>query len=114
MFSKKGYSPLETLVALILIAIFIGVFYSKYQKIETETKINMRNDEIRILNISIDLYRMKKGSYPDNLSVLFSEGYIDNKTQELLNLSARIKNGELLDPFGNRYIYDKKIGKVKK
>ncbi len=112
MDTKKGFSPLETFIVVILIAIFIGVLYSKYQKIETEAKQNIRDNEVRILNLSLELYKTKKGHYPDNITQLFSEEFMDNKTIEFLNLGKRLKDGKYLDPFGKEYIYDKKTGKI--
>lgn len=111
---KKGFSPLETFIVVIIIAIFIGILYSKYNKIENEAKYSIRENEIRVLNLSLELYKIKNGKYPDNLTQLFSEEYIDNKTLEFMNVSKRVINGKYYDPFGQEYIYDKITGKVKK
>jgi competence protein ComGC len=110
---KKAYSPLETLIVIFLIAIFISIFYNRYQKIETEAKLTLRDNEIRILNSYSELYKIKNGKYPENISNLFSEGYIDNNTIQMLNPYKRLKGGKYYDPFGKPYIYDKNTGKIK-
>ncbi|MGB9730628.1 MULTISPECIES: hypothetical protein [Calditerrivibrio] len=112
MKSLKGYSTLETLIVLIIISIFISILYSKYKKIEHEAKLSIRGREIYTLNLMIELYKSKKGRYPDNLSTLFLEGVIDNKTIEFLNPSKRLKNGKFYDPLGEEYLYDNNTGKI--
>lgn len=103
----------EVIIVLVLISIFVGVLYSKYQTIETVSKQNVRNEEVRILNLATLLYKVRNGHFPDSIISVIDEGYIDNSSLEFFQTRNRVMERVFVDPFGNPYRYDNTTGVVR-
>lgn len=109
----KTSSTVQVVIALVLIAVFIGVLYSKYQSLETASKQTVRSEEVKILNLAIILYKVKNGNFPENITELFDEKYLDNSSLIFLDTAKRLNGKVFIDPFGIPYVYDNITGKVK-
>lgn len=109
----KNATMVEMVIGLILIAVFIGVLYSKYQSLETASKQTVRSEEVKILNLAAILYKVKNGNFPKDIKAVLDEKYVDNASLKFLEPEKRLKNNILIDPLGNPYYYDNITGKIK-
>lgn len=110
---RKNASMAEMIIGLVLIAVFIGVLYSKYQSLETASKQTVRSEEVKILNLATILYKIKNGNFPENITVVLDEKYVDNSSLIFLDTGKRLNGKVFIDPLGSPYRYDNITGKVK-
>jgi hypothetical protein len=74
--------------------------------------------ELKNLRAVIIFYYAKHKKYPEDLKEMSEKGYIEFSPEsavvrkEHLRLLSVDKEGYPLDPFGNRYVYDKNAGEV--
>ncbi len=104
---KKAFSPIEEIIVLVMIAVFIGVLYHKYSVMELKAKQDETRIDLHSLKLAVELFKVRKGIYPSNLYMLYKSGMLKNAWQK-----NRIKNNKIIDPFGNAYVYDNKTGRV--
>ncbi len=104
---KKAFSPIEEIIVLVMLAVFIGVLYHKYSLIELKAKQDETRIDLHNLNLAVELFKVRKGMYPSNLYVLYKSGMLKNSWQK-----SKFANNKIIDPFGNAYVYDNKTGKV--
>ncbi len=105
--NKKAFSPIEEIIVLIVISVFIGVLYHKYTTIEFKAKTEETKIDLYNLQLTVKLFKIKHGVYPNNLYQLYTSGLLGNILQK-----SKIADKEILDPFGNAYIYNNKTGVV--
>lgn len=118
MRNQKGAGALETLFVCIVVSILIGVVIPYYQKLEQEGKEITLKTGLMNIRKGIELYQALQGFYPADLKTLVQARYAipfrDNSvfSGEYLSSQTVDPEGNLLDPFGNRYRYNKKDGTV--
>ncbi len=105
--NEKAFSPIEEIIVIVMISIFIAVLYHRYHTIEIKAKTEESRIDLHNLRLAVELFKVRKGHYPVNLYQLYKSGFLDNAWQK-----NRISNGKIIDPFGNAYIYDNITGKV--
>ncbi len=106
--ASAGFSPIEEIIALALIAIFIAVIYERYKAIELRAKIEVTKSDLKNLRLAVQLFRIRKGRFPGTLYELYRSGYLRGMLQK-----SEFRKTVLLDPFGNPYIYDNSTGSVR-
>ncbi len=114
---QKGFTALETLLVCIVISLLIGIATSYYQRLALEAKeVTLTTGLVNIRN-GIGLYRVLQQHYPEDLKNLVKEKYLLPVNDKIISgeyLAAQSLDGDgnLLDPFGNRYRYDPTTGQV--
>lgn len=106
MRAKDGLSTVGLIFCVLIIAVVIFVVLGRYHSAILRAKETLMKAELRNLNANIQLYSIKYGSFPPDIRYL-----IDRK--EFLELKCELdKDNYPLDPFGNRYQYELKTGRV--
>jgi competence protein ComGC len=116
--NKSSLTLVELLVVLCVIFVCMGTF-AIFAKINLKAarETALRN-ELNNIRMSIELYKIIKNRLPEDLVSLInqeftfktSDGIIIKK--QFLRSFRLDKNGNLLDPFMNRYNFDPASGKV--
>jgi type II secretory pathway pseudopilin PulG len=116
--SRKGFTSLDALIALCLIGILTGIVIPKYQRVAHEAQKVALKTGLSNIRTSITLFRMLNGRNPDSLHELIEKDvmlparigtgpYADSifKQKYLLPQAIDTK-GNMLDSFGNPFLYD--------
>lgn len=73
---KKGFTIVELLVVLVIIALLLSIVVPRYiDKIDESKEIALRQN-LSVLRYSIDKYYVDKGSYPEKLNDLVEKRYL--------------------------------------
>jgi len=116
--NQKGAGILETLLVCIVVSILIGTVIPYYQRLAQQAKEATLQTALANIRKAIELYYVLQGKYPDKLEDLVGARYIIPVREdtpiagEYLRAQAMNKEGNLLDPFGNKYQYNHKDGTV--
>ena len=123
--NRKGLTVLDALITLCLAGILIGVVIPKYQRVAREAQEVALKTGLSNIRTSISLFRMLNGRNPDSLHELIEKEvmlpartgtgpYADSLfKQKYLNQLAMDTQGNLLDSFGNPFIYDPALAEVR-
>jgi competence protein ComGC len=104
--NQNSETALENIIVLIFIFVFTVIMIHKYYAFTEFAKKAEFIKEIHELNLALISYRVKYKKFPKNLSVLTKKGYIKNiKTDD---------RDYPITPFGKRFVYKRKYGKVLK
>lgn len=115
--NQKGLTLLETLLVCIIIGALIGIAIPYYQRLAQEAKeVTLRAGLVNIRG-GVGLYQVLEQHYPVDLKNLIQRKYLlpvhgEIISREYLIAQATDTEGNLLDPFGNRYRYDPATGAV--
>jgi general secretion pathway protein G len=95
----RGFSLLELLVAMMIIAVLGTLGFSQYRKHGAQARYLRAQDDLRIVAEGLDQYWLKHGSYPDFGSF---DAMVDGNS--VLVKESLIKVGMAAqDPFGQPY-----------
>lgn len=95
----------------------IGIAMPYYQKLALEAKeVTLRAELVNIRN-GVELYNALHRSYPADLKNLIRQKYLLPINDRLISgdylvAQSMDEDGNLLNPFGNRYRYDPATGRV--
>ena len=118
--NNNGRTLFETLLVIIMVALFLLIaverfWSSAYLAREAALRIELSN-----IRRAIGFYHITKGKLPDSLRQLTQEKVVVPTQDAPIAMDwpyiqgmAVDKEGYLLDPFGNRYIYDPNTGRIK-
>ena len=70
MHRKKGFTILELMIVIAVIAILVGIALPRFKGMKDEGKIAKAKGELRTLQTAIESYNMHIGSYPSSLASL--------------------------------------------
>ena len=73
---KKGFTLLELLVVLAILAILIAIAIPVYKNQKEKASITAHNANVRVLETAVESYRQDKGKLPDDINELATGGYI--------------------------------------
>lgn len=73
---KKGFTLLELLVVLAILAILIAIAIPVYKSQKEKAAITAHNANVRVLETAVESYRQDKGKLPDDINELATGGYI--------------------------------------
>jgi|SRR3569832_1340695 len=116
--NQKGLGIFDTLLVCILISISIGMVIPYYQKLAQDAREAALKTGLGNIRKGIELYQVLQGHNPSDLKSLVGMRYLVPIREDTFfsgeYLGAQAKNGEgdLVDPFGNRYQYDRRNGTV--
>lgn len=94
---KSGFTLLELLAVITIIAILAGLGAKGYSLARRQAKEGRAKAEIEKLRTALEEFRVEFGHYPEQLSA----GEIPNLDQ----LTILVEGIEALDPWGNPYQY---------
>lgn len=117
---QQGRTLLESLLVLIMVAFFLLIAVEKFWTSAYMAREAALNIELANIRRAVNLYIITKGKIPESLKQLIKEQVVIPKHDVLVRMEwPYIQNMSLdeegypLDPFGNRFVYDAKNGKVK-
>lgn len=117
-YNEKGLGIIETIIVCLLIAIMFGILMPKYQMVAKEARETALKMGLTNIRSSIQLYSALNNKPPADLKDLLGKRYLIPTREgtifndQYLRTSALDNEGNLIDPFGNRYSYESKDGKV--
>ena len=111
--NKKGFTPYELVIGLLIISIFVYLLYSQYKKLEFQANAIITKLDLKNLNLAVKIFQLKYNRLPKNLYELKKSNCLIIKGTPIISNKSFFKNKILFDPFGNPYIYDNTTGKVK-
>ena len=115
---EQGLGIIDTLIVVVLISIFMGVLIPKYQRMAQEAREVALQISLGNIRKAIQVYVLTKQKMPTDLRDLIREKYVfpikegTIFTDQYLKTAALDDAGYPVDPFGNRYGYDPKIGRL--
>jgi len=115
---EQGLGIFDTLVVVILISILMGVLLPRYQRMAQEAQEVALRISLENIRKAIQVYVLTKQKIPADLRDLIREKYVlpieqgTVFTDQYLKSNALDETGFPVDPFGNRYGYDPKIGRL--
>jgi type II secretory pathway pseudopilin PulG len=122
---EKGITIVETLITLCLIAVLVGVVVPKYQRVAREAQETALKAGLTNIRLSITLFKMLNNRNPKDINELTEKEVMlparigrDPYTgsifkQKYLIPQVKDANGNILDAFGNPFLYDAARGEVK-
>ena len=123
--NRKGLTIVETLIALCLIGVLVGVVIYQYNRVAREAQETAVKTELANIRTSINLFKIMNNRNPESLNDLLeknvmlparigSDPYSDSffKRKYLMTNSIDAQ-GNLVDAFGNFFYYDPVRGEVK-
>lgn len=116
--NEKGRGILDTLLVCILVSTVIGVIFPYYHKTVSEAKETALRAGLLNIRKTIQLYHFVEHQYPPDLRGLVHQRLMLPAredtffTEQYLSAVTTDSEGYPLDPFGNRYWYDPRSGKV--
>ena len=123
--NRKGLTVIDAAITICLIGVLIGIVIPKYQRMAHEAQEAALKMELSNIRTSIQLFRMLNGRYPNSLNELIEKKVMlparigsDPYTgpildQKYLMLNAVDEKGNILDAFGNPFLYDLFRGEVR-
>ncbi|MFC1855794.1 type II secretion system protein GspG [Thermodesulfobacteriota bacterium] len=119
-FNKSaGGSAFETVIILSLVGIFLVFAISRFMQNVKYAKEIILQGELVNIRTSIKLYKMLNSKYPESLEEMTQNDYIMPYSEDsiiegtYLIPNAVDENGIPLDPFGNKYGYNRENGEIK-
>jgi len=104
---SEGSTLFELAFSFALIFILIGVFGLYSSKILLAAREAVLKSELSNLRLSCEVYRIRNGASPGDLgSVCQNQSYF-------VMIERRDKDGALVDPFGNKYVYSPKDCRIR-
>lgn len=105
--NSKAGTILELVASFGIILILIGTLGIYASRILEEARAVALENELSSLRVSLLIHRIYNKSNPENLRELYS-------VKDYFTAIGRLdKEGKLLDPFGNTYLYDPRKGIIK-
>lgn len=103
------------LVALLIVVVGVLVSSNVYYQNKSGKQRTLFY-QLQILRSSINLYKLINLKNPENLEALATEIYKfpgEGLTRRYIENAPIDKNGNVVDPFGNKYYYDARTGWVR-
>jgi Tfp pilus assembly protein PilE len=122
---QQGLTIVDALIALCLIGVMIGIVIPKYQRVARAAQESAVKAELANIRSSIELFRILNKRNPASLGELiekkvmlpgriggdeYSKSFYD---QQYLMAYALDQKGNILDAFGNPFLYDPVRGEVR-
>jgi general secretion pathway protein G len=76
MRSERGFTLIELMVVVAIIALLVGVALPRYQTAQRKAREAVLKENLFILRQTIDQYFADKGYYPMSVDVLVEENYL--------------------------------------
>ncbi|MDD5432130.1 MAG: type II secretion system protein GspG [Candidatus Omnitrophica bacterium] len=114
---KRSFSVFELMVVSCVIFILIGLFANYFNIVLRAGREEALKNELMNLRLAIQHYQINNNSFPVSLQELTNikltpKDFSYKIMYKYLNYYRVMKDGTLVDPFLNRYAYDKNKGQV--
>ena len=86
--AERGFTLIELMIVIALIAILAGVGLVQYKNSVTHASEATLKEDLFRMNDAIDQYYADKGKYPANLDALVSDGYLRKIPEDPITKSA--------------------------
>lgn len=100
---KKGFTLLELLVVLAILAILIAIAVPVYKSQKEKAAITAHNANVRVLETAVESYRQDHGEYPKNVDAL-KGNYIKSVPKVPVSNNENLKN--------QKYLINKTTGEI--
>jgi len=116
--SNSGRGLIETISSIVAILVICGMFAVAWLGHLKEAREVTSENQLTNLKYSLELYMILEGCYPEDLSELnkrcklWAEDSLYSR--RYLELQGLDMQGYPVDPYGRRFIYDNKTGRIKK
>ncbi len=115
---NKALTVFELAVSACLIFVLVGIFgiYANLT-LGAANKMALRN-ELSNIRMALEYYRIVNGRFPEELKELFKKDLTSGREKSSIKKEYYLEpfrvdeEGFLIDPFMNRYIYDRQNGWV--
>lgn len=108
---QSGFTLLELLVVLAILALLAGLVGPKVLEQLSGARADTAKIQIKNIEAALDLYRLDAGRYPSQSEGL--QALIDKPAGVSKWRGPYLKSAEgLLDPWGERYRYNRESGKT--
>ena len=94
-FRKKGFTILEILVVLAVLAILIGIAVPRIKGMQEQANITKAKSELKTIQTAIESYYINKGSYPVSSMAITTDISKEKSIPQILS-------GVLVDPFSDK------------
>lgn len=101
---KKGFTLLELLVVLAILAILIAIAVPVYKNQKEKAAITAHNANVRVLETAVESYKQDKGKLPEDINELAKGGYIKSVPKVPASNNESLKN--------KNYSIDKTTGEI--
>lgn len=115
---EKGLGIIDTIVVCLLVAIMFVVLIPRYQRMAKDARETALRMGLTNMRSSIQLYVLLNNKPPEDLKDLLGKRYLIPTKEgtifndQYLKALALDNEGYPIDPFGNRYSYEPKEGRV--
>lgn len=100
---KKGFTLLELLVVLAILAILIAIAIPVYKNQKEKAAITAHNANVRVLETALESYKQDHGEYPENVDAL-KGNYIKSVPKVPVSNNENLKN--------QKYLINKTTGEI--
>lgn len=97
--NQHGFTMVEMMVVLIIIAILIGGGVYFYRGYIENARVTKAKAQITTMQAALDAYYAENSEYPDTADELLNAGLVTSDSQAPFTLDAK-------DPWGKEYEYD--------
>lgn len=113
-----GRGLIDGIFSIIVIFVVFGIFAGYLARHVDEARSVALENELTNLKNSLQLYMIMEGRYPEDLRELNKKrnvlGHSALYGKKYLELQAQDKEDYPIDPYGHRFIYDSKSGRVER
>jgi len=89
MKAKKGFTIIELLIVMAVIAILIGIAIPSFRGMQVEANKTKAEGDLRVVKIALESYRKNTGAYPA----------VSGYQATLMGATSRVLESQLKDPF---------------
>lgn len=104
---KKGFTIIELLIVMAVIAILVGIAVPSFRGIQVQAWNSKASGDTKVIKIALESFYMKHSSYP-------ADAVVGKYQTDLLGETPPMIEGNLYDPFGasatQMYKYDLAAG----
>lgn len=90
---QKGFTIIEILIVIAIIGILATIALPKFNGVREDANIAVSKSNLKALETAIERYQLDNGSFPTDLAVLVSQGYVKQKTCIISGTTATYKYG---------------------
>lgn len=103
---KKGFTIIELLAVMAIIAVLLGVGIAGYNLVGREARESRAIADIEKIRFALEEYRVEYGQYPLSELPVSVKDLVDGLTMEQARLFVGTATGaDFLDPWGATYRY---------
>lgn len=95
---KQGFTILEILVVLAVLAILIGIAVPRIKGMQEQANITKAKTELKTIQLAVESYYLNHGEYPDSNGG--NEFVLTSKYLLAPQANPQIISGAMIDPFG--------------